>query len=87
MAHAAIDADHGIRHGIHAVDRPLAVTLLRSGSIFHLACSECHGMIARGLKDADDLHSRTELIARHRAECMGPRQWWIRRMIRLFAVS
>lgn len=87
MAKAAMIAKSRAHLGIHPVDRPLAVMLLRSGSQFSLACSACHQTIARNLPDAGDLHSRAELIARHRIDCAGPRLRWMRRMIRLFALS
>lgn len=87
MANAATVAQSRTQSGIHAVNRPLAVQLLRSGSGFHLACSECGRTIARNLRDTHDVCSRTELIGRHRMECRGAGRPWMRRMIRLFAVS
>ncbi len=87
MTKAAMIAESRAHSGIRPVDRPLAVMLLRSGSQFDVACSACHQTIARNLPDAGDLHSRAELFARHRMDCPGPRRKWMRRMIRLFALS
>ena len=87
MMNATAVAGSGTQSGIHAIDRPVPVMLLRSGSTFDLACSECRQTIARNLRDAEEIGSRTELIAAHKLECAGPRRWWMRRVIRLFAVS
>jgi hypothetical protein len=85
MSHAAVITERNTP-GIHAVDGPVAVMLLRSGSGFHVACSECRHTIARDLPDAD-LQSQAGSILRHRMECAGPRGGWMRRMIRMFALS
>jgi hypothetical protein len=75
------------RHsGIHLVGRTPAVMLLRSGSSFRVACSECCLTIARNV-GMDEVASQAALIGRHRKHCTGPRRPWMRRMIRLFAVS